>query len=299
MQTLAHISDRIPYGIYSSVLCFNRNEWARIIQKHGAVYAFQLARIWGSAGAVDLLVQLLTPGVIHAKGYVRLAFCLKEGARLGHAVRQISAATKEPEIVQRRIRPLADLQMNMDRREAFHQVRINKSWNAFTMVRILYRWKLECITSKYEEVVRQGNARESIQEGIFDHKTFVRNQCRWVEETFLDGMFQPAQSDAPLIELRRCDVGPGTNDGTVQRLKDSLDQIRLSCSWRANQQEAPLFTDEIQNDLLNINLPLEEVGDLWEEVGAPSFTVQDGLVVLYSGSLAVQCPKHLPLSGIF
>ena len=262
MQTLAHISDRIPNGIYSSVLRFNRNEWARIIQKHGAVYAFQLARIWGSAGAVDLLVQLLSPGIIHAKGYVRLAFCLKQGARLRHAVRQISLSTKEPEIVERGVRPLADLQVNMDRSQALHQVRINKSWDALTMVRILNRWKLECITSKYEKVVRQGNARESVEEGIFNHKAFVRNQCRWVEETFLDRMFQPAQSDAHVIELAGRHVSSGANDGTVQRLKDSLDQIRLSCSWRANQQEAPLFTDEIQNDLLNIILPLEEVGDL-------------------------------------
>ena len=110
-------------------------------------------------------------------------------------------------------------------------------------------------------------------------------------------MFQPAQSDAHVIELAGRHVSAGTNDGTVQRLKDSLDQIRLSCSWRANQQEAPLFTDEIQNDLLNINLPLEEVGDLWEEVGTASVTLEDGLVVLYSGRLAPQCPKHLAFTG--
>ena len=94
-------------------------------------------------------------------------------------------------------------------------------------------------------------------------------------------------------------MSSGTNDGTVQRLKDSLDQIRLSCSRRSDEEKRFLFTDEIQNDLLNINLPLEEVGDLWEEVGTPSFTLEDGLVVLYSSSLAAQCPKHLALTGSF
>ena len=119
-----------------------------------------------------------------------------------------------------------------------------------------------------------------------------------LKKTFLDPVLEPAQSD-PGIELRRCHMSSRANDNVVQQLKDSLDQIRLSCSWRSHEEKGLLFTDEIQNDLLNINLPLEEVGDLWEEVGTASFTMEDGLVMLYSGRLAPQCPKHLALSGSF
>ena len=111
-------------------------------------------------------------------------------------------------------------------------------------------------------------------------------------------MTKPAQSD-PAIELAGRYVSSGANDGTVQRLKDSLDQIRLPSSRRPPQQEAPLFTAELQNDLLDINLPLAQDDDVWQDVRTPTFAVQDGLVVLYSGGLALECPKHLPFSGSF
>ena len=173
------------------------------------------------------------------------------------------------------------------------------------MIKIIYRWKLAVITRKYHKVVVERNAAYDVQEGIFHHKKFVQYQ-RAFEEAVLNPMLQPAQSP-PAIELRTCNVGASTNGGdvagravsnrTVQQLKDSLEQIRLSCARRAEEKKTPLLTRELQDKLLDIAIPLPEDRDVWQDVWTPAFEVQNDTVFVYRGNLAIKDSEDL--AGVF
>ena len=199
--------------------------------------------------------------------------------------------------MQESIRPLAHIQFDTDRRQAVQKVRPQEGRNALAMMRIVYRWKLAVITRKNEELVRERNATQGSQESLLHHKAFIAYQ-RVRESSVLNLMLQPRESE-PMIELRSRYVSSGHRDGTVDRLKDSLDQIRFSCAGTAVNEETPLFTRELQSQLLDITLPLPEDLDPWQDVGAGSVTMENGAVLVHSGSLATECSKDLPLSLSF
>ena len=58
------------------------------VKQNGAVAAFEQLRRLGSKTSVGFLIDLLAPGIITAEGYVWLAFALKYGSRLSHAMLQ-------------------------------------------------------------------------------------------------------------------------------------------------------------------------------------------------------------------
>ena len=138
-------------------------------------------------------------------------------------------------------------------------------------------------------MVVERNAAYDVQEGIFHHEKFIKYQ-RAFEEAVLNPMLQPAQSP-PAIELRTCNVSSRADDGVVQKLKDSLEQIRLSCARRAEEKKTPLLTRELQDELLDIvhpvdgaerlTIPLPEDRDVWQDVWTPAFEVQDDTVLGY------------------
>ena len=146
-------------------------------------------------------------------------------------------------------------------------------------------------------MVIERNAANDVQEGIFHHEKFVKYQ-RAFEKTVLDPVLQPAQS-LPMIELRSRHMSPRADDGVVHKLKDSLEQIRLSCSWRAEEQEGALFTREIQDDLLDVTFSFTEDRDVWHDVWTPALQLEDDAVLVFRGGLAIEDSKHLPLSGAF
>ena len=121
------------------------------------------------------------------------------------------------------VRALANIQFNTDGRDDFQEIARHERRHAITMIRVLYRWKLSVISRKYHKVVVERNLCQDVQEGIFHHEKFVKYQ-RAFGKTFLDPVLEPAQSD-PGIELRRCHMSSRADDGVVQNLKDSLDQI--------------------------------------------------------------------------
>ena len=111
-------------------------------------------------------------------------------------------------------------------------------------------------------------------------------------------MLQPRQS-LPMIELRTRHMSPRADDGVVHKLKDSLEQIRLSCARRAEEQEGVLFTREIQDDLLDVTLPLAENSDVWQDVWTPALKLEDDAVLVLRGDFAIKDSKDLPLAGCF
>ena len=87
----------------------------------------------------------------------------------------------------------------------------------------------------------------------------------------------------PLVRATYTDITSTTLNDTVQQLKDSLEQIRLSCARRAEEKKTPLLTRELQDKLLDIALPLPEDRDVWQDVWTPAFEVQDDAVFVYRG----------------
>ena len=298
MQMIRHFGDCIPDGVCNPVYRFRTNEVRALVQQYGAVSAFQLCRMFGCKRSVDILVDLLSAGIIHRQPYVRLAFAIKHGSGLAQTIVKRVTAAQEPEFMQEGIRPLAHIQLDADGRQAVQEIRPQEGRDALAMMRIVYRWKLAVITRKNEELVRERNATQGSQESLLHHKAFIAYQ-RVRESSVLDLMLQTRESETPMIELRSRYVSSGHRDGTVDRLKDSLDQIRLSCARTTVNQEPPLFTREVQSQLLDIALPFDEHFGEWEHVRPGSVTVQDGTVCVYSGSLATECSKDLPLSLSF
>ena len=114
----------------------------------------------------------------------------------------------------------------------------------------------------------------------------------------LELMLEPRQSE-PMIELRSRHVSTRHSDDTVERLKDSLEQIRLSCARTTVNEETPLFTRELQSQLLDITFPLPEDRDLWHHVWSPTDEVEDGSVFVRGHRLAIEDAKEVPLSRAF
>ena len=135
--------------------------------------------------------------------------------------------------MQRQVASLADVQLDPHWCDGFEQIARHERRDALIMIKVMYRWQLAVITRKYHKVVVERNAAYDVQEGIFHHEKFVKYQ-RAFEKTVLDPVLQPAQG-LPMIELRTRHMSPRTDDGVVHKLKDSLEQIRLPCSWRADK----------------------------------------------------------------
>ena len=95
-------------------------------------------------------------------------------------------------------------------------------------------------------------------------------------------------------------MSSGSHDRVVEKLKDSLDQIRLSCARRAKEEKGLLFTHEIQNQLLDVTLPLAEDRDVWTNVwGASVGHFENDAILVYRGDLAIEDAKDLPLATCF
>ena len=176
MQLISNVGDRVPYGICNAVLNLRPNQWRALIQQYGPVFAFQQARLFGGQAAVDILIDLLSPGICHRQGYVRLAFCLKQGSRLAKTIAKLPRPTQEPEVVQPCIRALTDIQIDPNWCDGFHQIARHKCRHALTMVRILYRWKLAIISRKYHKTAIERTSAYDVQEEIFTQKSLVKYQ---------------------------------------------------------------------------------------------------------------------------
>ena len=120
-------SNSVPDSIQDAIAYQTTHQFKAWVKQYGSVFAFEQLRTLGSKAAVGFLIDLLAPGVVSAQGYVRLAFALKMGSRVSHAVLQRLTTAKHVEAVQERAAVLADSQLDPDGSQALVQVGINET----------------------------------------------------------------------------------------------------------------------------------------------------------------------------
>ena len=117
-------------------------------------------------------------------------------------------------------------------------------------------------------------------------------------------MFQTRESHAG-VELAGRNVSPGraSDDRPPlvvlgQQLQALAEEEALAYSWRSDQEETPLFTCELQRELLDIHsLSFADDLDVWQDVWAGTeLLVEEGALLVLSGHLPSDPAKHAPLA---
>ena len=106
-------------------------------------------------------------------------------------------------------------------------------------------------------------------------------------------MLQTGKS-LPEIELACRDVRSGAASDTLQLLQTTLHEMRLANAGCAVQQKVPLFTSELQSQLLDVGFAFTENLDSWQKVGWGSGAlVEEDTFLLLDGGFAIEHPEHL------
>ena len=84
-----------------------------------------------------------------------------------------------------------------------------------------------------------------------------------------------------------------------QKLQALAEEEGFACSWGSCQDETPLFTSELQRELLNVHtLSLADDLDVWQEVwSGTELLVEEGVLLVLSGHLPPNPSKHAPLTA--
>ncbi len=107
-------------------------------------------------------------------------------------------------------------------------------------------------------------------------------------------MLHPRQSHCG-IELGTRSVRSATNDGVINQMNATLQQMRISRTWSAIEEEAALFMDEIQDQLLDINLTFSGDCLFGNDVWSDSFSCVSRMTPsLCSGEAYNQTLKTFP-----
>ena len=297
MKSLVFDGDHsIPNTIQDVVRYTASHQFKAWVQQYGTIAAFQQLRILGSQTAVGFLVDLLSPGIISAQGYARLAFALKLGTRLSHTVLERLTTAKHVESVEAGTAALTDIQFNADRGQALEEVRVNETRD---VVKYFYWWQLRVIARKEHEIAMQREFCEHVQERSLAHKYLIDAQRR-IEETLLDPVLQPRECLSG-IELTTRNVSSGGDCAVIQQLQAFPRQEAFPAAWGAVQAETPLFTCELQSQLDDVRFSLAEDLDGWQDVWSFSgYLVEEDTVFLSGGQLAIKDSENLALaSGAF
>ena len=176
MKSLVFDGDHsIPNTIQDVVRYTASHQFKAWVQQYGTIAAFQQLRILGSQTAVGFLVDLLSPGIISAQGYARLAFALKLGTRLSHTVLERLTTAKHVESVEAGTAALTDIQFNADRGQALEEVRVYKTRD---IVKYFYWWQLRVIARKEHEIAMEREFCEHVQERGLAHKYLVDGELK-------------------------------------------------------------------------------------------------------------------------
>ena len=155
--------------------------------------------------------------------------------------------------------------------------------------------ELRVVTDKNHLGTSQGNLCNHVKQGNLAHKAFVKAQ-RALEVSFLDPVLETGQG-FPGIELPTRHVRTGTASDTLQLLKTTTHEMRLADARWPVQQETPLFTRELQRQLLDVGFAFTENLDSWQKVGWGSGAlVEQDAFLLLDWELAIENAKHLPLA---
>ena len=157
--------------------------------------------------------------------------------------------------------------------------------------------ELRVVTGKNHLSTSQRNLGNHVKQGNLAHKAFVKAQ-RALEVSFLDPVLETGQG-FPGIELPTRNVRTGAAGHTLQLLQTTLHEMRLADTRWPVQEVTPLFTSELQSQLLDITFPLPEDRDLWHHVWSPTDQVEDDSVFVRGHCLAIEDAKEVPLSRAF
>ena len=160
----------IPNTIQDAIAYQTAHQFKASVQKYGSVFAFEQLRTLGSKAAVGFLVDLLAPGIVSAQGYVRLAFALKMGSRVSHAVLERLTTATHVETVQKRVRPFTDCQLEADGSQALVQVTVDETRH---VAKYFYWWQLCVVARQQHEIALERELCEYVQERSLAHKAFV------------------------------------------------------------------------------------------------------------------------------
>ena len=156
--------------------------------------------------------------------------------------------------------------------------------------------ELRVVTGKNHLSTSQRNLGNHVKQGNLAHKAFVKAQ-RALEVAFLDPMLQSGQG-LPGVELACRNVRTGRASDTLQLLQTTTHEMRLADARRPVQQEVPLFTGELQRQLLDVGFAFSENLDSWQKVGWGSGAlVEQDAFLLLDWELAIEkretfAPRH-------
>ena len=109
-----------------------------------------------------------------------------------------------------------------------------------------------------------------------------------------------------LIELATRNVRSGAASDVwlpISSLREQLhalaEEPRFARARRAVQHEVPLFTCELQSELLNVTLPFTEDPDVWQKVwGATSLLLEEDALFVLPGHLGEGVSKGTALTSV-
>lgn len=285
----------IPYGVQYGMCYFAANQWRALVQQHGAVFCLQQLRAGGSEALVGSLIDFLTTSIIKSQTNVGLALALKTSACLRHHCVERARAAKSIEPMQAGVRALANCQFDANGGQFSHEIGIQERRGRDAMPEIADGRELRVVTGKNHLGTSQRNLGNHVKQGNLAHKAFVKAQ-RALEVSFLDPVLETGQG-FPGIELPTRNVRTGTAGHTLQLLQTTLHEMRLADTRWPVQKETPLFTSELQGQLLDIGFVFTENLDSWEKVGwGPDTLVEDDAFLLLGGQGTGEDAKHFTLA---
>ena len=160
-------------------------------------------------------------------------------------------------------------------------------------------WQLSVIPRQADMGASQRHLGDHVQQRHLVHKAFVKAK-RALEVSLLNPVLETGQGLAGL-ELPTRHVRTGAASDTLQLLKTTTHEMRLADARRPVQEEVPLFTSELQSQLLDVSFTFTENLDSWQKVGYGSGAlVENDAFLLLDWELAIEdaniSPSPLVLS---
>ena len=165
------------------------------------------------------------------------------------------------------------------------------------------RWGGElCVITREEhlDATVQCYLGNHVKQRTLGQEDLIPAKRSWQAPSLLDAVLQPRECHAG-IELAGADVSPGTASHERpplvilgQKLQALAEEERHSNSWGSQDRETPLFTRELQRQLLDIRFSLAEDLDVWQDLWAGTEVLLEdfgGAVLVFGGYLPL-CPAE-------
>ena len=150
------------------------NQWRALVQEYGPVFCLQQLRAWGSQALVGFFVDPLTPTIVKSQTNIGITLALKAAASFRHHCLERAAAAEHIEVVQRGVRPLADIQFNAYGSQLLHQVGNHEAGRDHVMPEIADGCELSIVPSKNHERFREPDLGDDVKKRAFAHEYFVQ-----------------------------------------------------------------------------------------------------------------------------